>query len=94
MPKIAFNQCYGGFSLSGVAISRLKELGSPACIAKMARHDSLLIQVIEELGAAANGPHADIGLIDLPSGTQYRIDEYDGWESVETPDSYEWTIIP
>jgi len=28
----------------------------------------------------------------LEPGTQYRIDEYDGMESVMTIDDYEWSI--
>jgi hypothetical protein len=27
---------------------------------------------------------------DVPTGERYRIDEYDGSESVMTVDSYEW----
>lgn len=54
------------------------------------RDDALLIQVIEELGDAANGAHAKLRISDLPAGSRYRIDEYDGFESVETPDSDEW----
>jgi hypothetical protein len=58
------------------------------------RHDPVLIQVIEEMGAAANGECAKLAITEVPSGTAYRIDEYDGNESVETNDSYEWTIAP
>lgn len=56
------------------------------------RDDPALIQVIEELGEKANGPHAKLELADIAPGTAYRIDEYYGFESVETKDSYEWKI--
>jgi hypothetical protein len=58
------------------------------------RHDPVLVQVIERLGDAANGMCAKLAIAELPSGTAYRIDEYDGRETVETNDSYEWTIAP
>lgn len=56
------------------------------------RDDSILVQVVEELGTKANGKHAELGIKELSSGTKYRIDEYDGSESVMTIDDYEWSI--
>jgi hypothetical protein len=52
------------------------------------RHDPVLVQVVEELGDKANGNYAKLA-IDTVDGS-YRIDEYDGNESVETADSYNW----
>ena len=52
------------------------------------RHDPALVQVVEELKDKANGMCAKLR-IDEVSGP-YRIDEYDGFESVETPNSYDW----
>jgi hypothetical protein len=52
------------------------------------RHDPVLVQVVEELGKNASGDFADL-TIDEVDGP-YRIDEYDGFESVESPDSYDW----
>ncbi len=57
-----------------------------------ARNDPLLVQVVEELGAAANGAHAALAIAEVPAGMKYRIDEYDGSESVMTPDDYEWEV--
>jgi hypothetical protein len=54
----------------------------------VSRHDPILVQVVEELGEKANGECAKLA-IDEISGP-YRIDEYDGYESVETSDSYNW----
>ena len=54
----------------------------------VSRHDPILVQVVEELGGKANGECAKLA-IDEISGP-YRIDEYDGFESVECPDSYDW----
>lgn len=55
------------------------------------RHDPVLVQVVEELGDKANGMCAKLRIAQV-SGP-YRIDEYDGFESVETPEGYDW-IIP
>jgi hypothetical protein len=56
------------------------------------RTDPALVQVVEELGDAANGAHAKLRITDLSPGTLYRIDEYDGNESVVTQDGYDWSV--
>jgi hypothetical protein len=52
------------------------------------RHDPVLVQVVEELGDKANGDFAELAIAEVYDS--YRIDEYDGYESVETADSYDW----
>lgn len=57
------------------------------------RHDPILIQVVEELGEKANGQCAKLRIEETDS-RMYRIDEYDGYESVAT--SYaddDWVIV-
>lgn len=54
------------------------------------RTDPVLVQVVEELGDAADGPFAALAIEDVAEGTRYRIDEYDGLERVMTIDDYEW----
>lgn len=56
------------------------------------RGDPILIQVIEEMGKRANGECATLKIEEVPKGTLWRIDEYDGNESVATQDSYEWQV--
>lgn len=56
------------------------------------RHDPVLVAVVERLGRAASGRCADLKIAEIESNT-YRIDEYDGNESVETPSDIEWTVI-
>jgi hypothetical protein len=98
MVKIVFNSCYGGFGLSDAAVERYSELsgfdsqGWCDMLGWSCRHDPLLVQVVEELGKAANDTYSDLRIVELPSGTKYRIDEYDGNETVMTPDNYVWTI--
>lgn len=49
-------------------------------------------QRVEELGKKADGDCAELAIEDVPAGTAYRIDEYDGSERVMTNDSYDWKI--
>jgi hypothetical protein len=56
------------------------------------RADPVLVQVVEELGDAANTPYSDLRISELPAGTKYRIDEYDGSETVMTIDDYSWQV--
>jgi hypothetical protein len=56
------------------------------------RADPVLAQVVEELGDKANGKHAKLRIFELRAGTLYRIDEYDGSESVMTQDNYDWKV--
>jgi len=41
-----------------------------------------LIRVVEELGKEANGQCSDLKIVEIPDGTQYEIDDYDGVESI------------
>lgn len=54
------------------------------------RTDPFLVQVVEQLGEAANGMHARLRIADVPAGTKYIIKEYDGNESVKTIDDFAW----
>jgi len=86
--KVVYNACFGGFGLSDEAEARYAELsGSDG--GYQSRHDPILVRVVEELGEAASG---NLRIAEI-EGSIYRIDEYDGSESVETPDSYDWVQI-
>jgi hypothetical protein len=50
------------------------------------------VQVVEELGEDANTRFSELAIADIPEGTKYRIDEYDGSESVMTVDDYNWSV--
>lgn len=56
------------------------------------RDDPVLAQVVEEMGDGASGDYAALCIAELPAGTLYRIDEYDGMESVMTQDDYDWKV--
>jgi len=95
--KVVYNACYGGFSISLAALERMQELGfrgevivsrNLVVLNDCARHDPILVQVVEELGKKANGIHATLKIAEV-SGP-YRIEEYDGSETIMEPDDYKW----
>ena len=93
--KVVYNACYGGFGLNDAAIVRYWEIkGMPKpddwWERSIDRDDPTLIQVVEELGQAAGDKYSDLKIKDVPSGTRWRIDEYDGYEQVMTVDDYDW----
>jgi hypothetical protein len=46
----------------------------------LARHDPILVQVVEELGDKANGRCAELDVIEIPDDVDYEVEEYDGKE--------------
>ncbi len=46
------------------------------------RANPLLVQVVQELGNGANGTYANLRVVEIPDGTQFEIDEYDGMETI------------
>ena len=99
--KVVYNACYGGFSISDEARSLYQQIAGSEITTyghkgdgsynPVARHDAALVQVVEQLGERANTRWSDlkIAVVDGP----YRIDEYDGSETVVQPDDQVW-IVP
>jgi hypothetical protein len=95
LAKVVYNSCYGGFNLSEKAMVRYRELGGTETYDDdISRTDPRLIQVVEELGREASGSCGLLKIAEVPSGATYRIDEYDGFESVMTVDDYDWEVAP
>lgn len=46
------------------------------------RTDPILVQVVDEMGTAANGRCASLKIVEIPDGVEWHIDEYDGAESI------------
>lgn len=83
--KIVINSCYGGFSLSDVGIARYLELADLKATSdfydrNIPRNDVALVQVVEEMGAMANGAFAKLKIVDIPDDVKWQIEEYDGNE--------------
>lgn len=58
----------------------------------LSRTDPDLVAVVEEMGEAANGRCAYLVIRELPEGTHYVINEYDGNEWIQTRDGTEWDV--
>lgn len=56
------------------------------------RTDPDLVAVVEQLGDKANDRFAKLEVAEVPTGERYRIDEYDGNETVMTVNDYDWKI--
>jgi hypothetical protein len=54
------------------------------------RTDPVLIAVVEDLGAEANGMCASLKIEEIEKGTRYFIDEYDGYEGIQTRSGIDW----
>lgn len=48
----------------------------------LARDDARLVRLVEEMGEAANGPHAELKIVEIPADVSWEIDEYDGVERI------------
>lgn len=57
------------------------------------RTDPILISVVETMGSeAASGRFASLYIEEIPNGTQYKIDNYDGIEDLITKDDDDWKV--
>ena len=99
MAKVVYNADYGGFGLSDVAIARYAELKGLILNTEeyfekdsIPRHDSCLVQVVEELGKDVDTDYSDLRIREVPDGSRYRIHEYDGFESVILELEEEWCV--
>lgn len=59
---------------------------------ELSRHDPRLVQVVEEFGEEANGSFSDLQIAEV-EGNKYIVDEYDGNETVQTPESINWIEV-
>jgi hypothetical protein len=46
------------------------------------RNDPALVKVVQRLKSKADGRCAELGIVEIPTGVDYEIDEYDGIETV------------
>lgn len=84
--QIVVNSCYGMFSISELAIKKYMERTNVKykkslsyCIA---RDDPHLVAIVKELGPLADGHLAKLRIVEIPDGTDWEIEEYDGDEWV------------
>lgn len=89
--EIADDPKWGGPSLEGDVFpdGRVSTMDG---FVEVPRTDPILVQVVEELGKDANGQWARLQVIAIDAGRAYRINDYDGAESIEYRDEIDWTI--
>lgn len=79
-------------SMSKTIISLFDENGEEILIDKIKRTDPCLVEVVERLGDKANSYTSNLEIREIPDGSRYRIREYDGLETVITPEEQEWNV--
>lgn len=78
--KVVINECYGGFGLSDEA--RVLLGAGYEYDWDIERDDPKLVEVVEKLGAEANGRHARLKVVEIPKDVIWFIRNYDGKEHV------------
>ena len=46
------------------------------------RDDPVLVDIVREMGTAANGEHANLAIVKIPADVKWQIEDYDGREWV------------
>jgi hypothetical protein len=86
--SVMHNVCYGGFGFSAAAKAeyrrRCPDVTEGLSGFRIARHDPVMVAIVEEMGAAASDRYASVQLERIPAQyvDHYEIAEYDGMESV------------
>lgn len=101
MTKVAYCACYGGFRISKAAADLFLSLAPEKAALINARgrylgerHDETLVTVVEQLGTLADGPDARLRVCDIGDATEYRIEEYEGYENVITRETdTDWVSV-
>ena len=91
--KVAINRCWGGFGISSECLDIYNYLTGKKLkyYFEIERDDKSLIEAIEMLGEQeASSELGEIHIVEIPDGTEYTIDDYDGMESIHESHSC-WT---
>jgi hypothetical protein len=80
--KIVINTDYGGFGLNDSALALYNQRSGKSIEHdwQIERNDPFLVQLVEELGEAANGRYGDLKVVEIPDDVEWEIKEYDGNE--------------
>lgn len=94
--KVVFNNCYGGFGLSDKALEMLSSIKGyyvkdTDFSSDESRIDPDLVYVVEKLGKEANTSYSNLQIKEIFE--PYRIEEYDGIESVKHPSDYNFVYF-
>lgn len=80
--KIVINTRHGGFGLSKEALALFNERSGAVATYdfNIKRNDPILVEIVEQLGEAADGDFAELKVIEIPDDVQWTVEEYDGAE--------------
>ena len=80
--KIVINDCHGSFGLSKEALALYNERAVTVITHErdIGRNNPILVEIVEQLGNAANGDFAELKVVDIPDDVEWIIQEYDGDE--------------
>jgi len=81
--KLVINAKYGGFGLSKEAYEFLGlEWDRFGFASEVKRNDPRLVECVEKLGEKANGPVAELKVVQIPDDVRWVIEDYAGLEWV------------
>lgn len=82
--KIVINACYGGFGLSKEALALFNERSGTVLTydIQIKRNNPILVEIVEQLGEAADGRFAELKVVEIPDDVEWGIEEYDGDEYI------------
>lgn len=80
--KIVINDCYGSFGLSKEALALYNERAGTVVTHErdIGRNNPILVEIVEQLGNAANGDYAELKVVEIPDDIQWQIEENCGNE--------------
>ena len=91
--KVIINNCFGGFRFSEEFENHMHQYPGYEGFDKYScsREDQFVIEQVEKFGLdkASHSDISELRIVEIPTICSYRIDEYDGWESIET-----WVEVP
>lgn len=82
MQKIVISNCHGGYGLSKECLDAY----NAKCGTGITKHweidrdDPVLVELVERMGDAANGEHAELVVLEIPDNVLWTICDYDGRE--------------
>lgn len=84
---VVINTCYGEFGLSKLAESKYRKL--TGLTSPRERDCPFLVSLVRELGKEANGPYADLKVVEIPAHIRWEIFNSNGVEEIrEAPKSW------
>ena len=94
MAHVFYSNSYGGFDFPETVIEEYRKTRQAQNASfydtDQVRSDPLIVELMFKLGKE-NWPD-EISVREVPDGTRYYIDNYDGTESVVTYDEQEWSV--